>query len=98
MGDIVRLPVNRQITMRDASASIADPAAQPVSEIDPDRAPATDPRAPSLAIHASDTHASSRAVRARACQAASRPAVPARAGPSQPAGPVVAAGACGLPG
>jgi hypothetical protein len=98
VADRVRLPVNRQITMTDASPSITDPAAHPVSEIDPDRAPATSPRAPSPAIHPSDTHASSRVVRARACQAAPRPPGAARAGPAMPPGSPVAAGACRLPG
>jgi hypothetical protein len=72
VSDRVRDPVNRQITITLASASIALPSAHPTSATDPAARPATRPATPSAVIHASDAQASQRAYRAARYQRSSR--------------------------
>ncbi len=61
VSDRVRGPVNRQITITLASASIALPSAHATSAIEPEAKPATRPIAPSAVIQARDAQASQRA-------------------------------------
>ncbi len=61
VSDMVRDPVNRQMTIMLASASIALPSAQPTRAIEPAAKPAIRPATPSAVIHAREAQASQRA-------------------------------------
>lgn len=62
--DRVREPVNRQMTIMEASPSMTDPSAQPSSDTEPARIPAVRPRTPSPVIQTREVQDSSRARRA----------------------------------
>ena len=83
VSDIVREPVNHQMTITLASASIALPSAQPTRAIEPAAKPAISPATPSAVIHAREAQASQRARRAARTQRSPRPAAGAAAQPSQ---------------
>jgi hypothetical protein len=68
ISDRVRDPVNRQITMIEASPSMTDPNAPPSTEMDPDAPPAIRPSVPSPFIPTRDAHDSNRAALVAACQ------------------------------